>query len=105
MAFEPFVNESREATLNSNTNIYPYTGHESGNDSPIEIFVDGIYTYFGQDSVQINHVTLLNSQTIQLSQGLHSVSGLTTGESKIFWGDNLKKPDIPEPTRTLFNGF
>ena len=75
------------------------------NNRSFEILMDGLYTYYGPAGVQIDGVVLKNGETLNLEPGAHSVQGLLSGEAKIVWGDNLKKPDIPEPTRELFNGF
>jgi len=74
-------------------------------DSRFEILMGGTYTYYGSEAANIDGNEIKNGEVVHLSPGSHEISNLTSSASRLVWGDNLKKPDIPEPTRSLFNGF
>ena len=80
-------------------------GQRLQNNKAFEILVDGIYTYYGPDGVLINGLLFRNGQTVNLSEGQHLITRLSTNNAKIVWGDNLQKPNFTEPTGGLFNGF
>ncbi|NNC37053.1 MAG: DUF2029 domain-containing protein [Hyphomonadaceae bacterium] len=80
-------------------------GKQIFENGPIEILMAGTYTFKGPENVLINGQTLANGDTIDLPMGEHEISELGPEAANLIWGDNLRKPNLPEPTKPLFNGF
>jgi hypothetical protein len=80
-------------------------GKKITRDGPFEILLAGTYTYYGRAGARIDGIEVGNGQVMTFSRGKHEVSGLENKTIQLVWGDNLQKPDLPEPTKSFFNGF
>ena len=104
----PLLTEDTEVLQNNYVKIWGpifIPGQQLREDGSFEVLVSGIYTIKGSTGITIDGTLIKNGQTLFLAQGMHELSGLKGGSVQLVWGDNLKKPDIPEPTRPLFHGF